>query len=218
MVIWLKRHATHATSVFTALVLVAIALASSDEANTAEAWLSARQLSGLTAYAFLMGSALIGPAAGVLTRLPAKSVWIAARRAVGVSAFVLALMHAGCYLVPTVALSWRGMFTPGWRWVIGLALGSIAFADLLVLTWTSRDAAVKRLGGQRWKRLHRTIYIAVLVVFAHAVLIGSDFGFRSNADAPEPDVGSLVGFALVITLWLALLELRRRRIRWPSGQ
>jgi sulfoxide reductase heme-binding subunit YedZ len=45
--------------------------------------------------------------------------------------------------------------------------GLVALVILLVLTITSLHAAVRWLGGRRWKNLHRLVYVAALLAAYH---------------------------------------------------
>jgi sulfoxide reductase heme-binding subunit YedZ len=51
-----------------------------------------------------------------------------------------------------------------------LLTGFIAFLLLLLLALTSNNAAMRRLGGKRWKKLHRVAYVAALFVAVHLFL------------------------------------------------
>ena len=47
-----------------------------------------------------------------------------------------------------------------------LTIGFIALLGLIALGLTSTDAAVRRLGSQRWNRLHALVYpVALLALF-----------------------------------------------------
>jgi sulfoxide reductase heme-binding subunit YedZ len=85
------------------------------------------------------------------------------RRLVGVSAFVYAALHL------TTHLLYEGGFS-----ILAsdvkkpfLLTGLIAFSILLVLSVTSLHAAVRWLGGRRWKNLHRLAYVAAALVAYH---------------------------------------------------
>jgi sulfoxide reductase heme-binding subunit YedZ len=87
------------------------------------------------------------------------------RRLVGVSVFVYALLHFTAHVLHvydgTLATFQKEITKP--FQLTGLA----ALVILLVLTITSVNAAVRWLGGKRWKNLHRFIYIAVALVAYH---------------------------------------------------
>jgi DMSO/TMAO reductase YedYZ heme-binding membrane subunit len=57
-----------------------------------------------------------------------------------------------------------------------IILGEIAFIILSLLALTSFNYWVKKLTWQRWKSLHRTVYIAEAAVFLH---MGLQFGIVS---------------------------------------
>jgi sulfoxide reductase heme-binding subunit YedZ len=56
-----------------------------------------------------------------------------------------------------------------------IAIGMTAFFLMLPLAITSTDKMVKRLGGKRWMRLHRVVYVSgVLGVLHYYMLVKSD--------------------------------------------
>jgi sulfoxide reductase heme-binding subunit YedZ len=174
-----------------------------------------RQLFGLWALGLLLASILLGPLTSVLPWMPFKSSLMFGRRAVGIAALAFAGLHVASYVWSVGRRHWSELYTPGILWVISLTLGLVAFADLVVLGVTSTDASVKRMGGRKWKRLHRTIYLALIVMLLHAFLVGADFGFNHGPDVTSgADYGSLVGFASVVAVWLILVYGRRRGWRW----
>ena len=214
MLVWVTRHITLLISIAVAGAIVAIGIMSAFEPTLTDAFVVARQVYGLTALGILMGACLIGPLAAVFPLMPVKGVLLAGRRAVGVSAFVVAIPHVACYLGPVLLRNWRELYEPGLLWVVGLVFGLLALIDLVMLAWTSRDAAVKAMGGKRWKRLHRTIYVATPVLFLHALFVGNDFGFSMPAKG-EADYGCLIAFSILTVAWLLLAWLRSRGTRWP---
>src|SRR5213594_1271337 len=48
-----------------------------------------------------------------------------------------------------------------------IAIGMAAFFLMLPLAITSTDKMVKRLGGKRWARLHRIVYVAGILAVMH---------------------------------------------------
>lgn len=85
------------------------------------------------------------------------------RRLVGVSAFAYAALHFATHLLYEggFAILKTDVTKPF------LLTGLIAFTILLVLAITSLHAAVRWLGGKRWKNLHRLAYIAAALVAYH---------------------------------------------------
>lgn len=87
------------------------------------------------------------------------------RRLVGVSAFVYAALHFSTHL----------LYEGGFRVLASdikkpfLISGLLAFSILLVLAVTSLHAAVRWLGGKRWKNLHRLAYVAAALAAYHQI-------------------------------------------------
>ena len=212
---WITRHITVLIGITVAGTILGIGITSAFEPTTTGSFVAARQLYGLTALGVLLSACLIGPLTAVFPRMPLKGVLLTGRRAAGVSAFVIAIPHVMCYLGPVLLRNWRELYEPGLLWVVGLVLGLLALLDRTLLAWTSRDAAVKEMGGKRWKRLHRTVYIATPVVFLHALFVGADFGLATPPKG-EADFGSLIAFSILTAAWLLLAWLRSRGTRWPA--
>jgi methionine sulfoxide reductase heme-binding subunit len=91
------------------------------------------------------------------------------RRYLGVAAFGYSLLHAVAYLER------QATFTAIIDDAVELALmtGWIALLVMLWLAATSNDPAV-RLLRVGWKWLHRTVYLAALLTFAHWILSAFD--------------------------------------------
>ena len=116
--------------------------------------------------------------ATVLTFTPLRVLWpkwgIAQalnrhRRLVGVASFAYALLHLTAHLVYETGLDWSQL---GHVFEVATTkpfqlVGLIAFTILLILTVTSPHAAIKALGGKRWKFLHRLAYIAAALSAYH---------------------------------------------------
>ena len=159
-----------------------IALAS--VVSTAEIYLAVRATYGISGtttirtqqiYAWISLSLIlvalsIGPVCKALTNLPGKAVLRDARRMIGVSAAWFAAWHVGIsYLNQFHAAK---LFNLPGRYQLSFGLGIAAIAILIALSATSFDAALKAMGIW-WFRLHRSLYIAVLLILLHAFLIGS---------------------------------------------
>lgn len=102
-----------------------------------------------------------------------KAAWLrwlrARRRYLGVAAFGYALLHTAVYIQRRPDLGFiledaasAGMWT-GW----------LALLLMLALASTSNDASVRRL-GKNWQRLHRGVYVAAVLTFAHWMLTAFD--------------------------------------------
>ena len=108
-----------------------------------------------------------------LRKVFASAKWLASvvphRRALGVASFAYAALHTGVYLERKWGADLilkEGVEAP-------LATGWLAFAVFLVLAVTSNDASVRAL-GRTWKRVHRWVYVATVLTFAHWWLASFD--------------------------------------------
>ncbi|MGI9221146.1 MAG: sulfite oxidase heme-binding subunit YedZ [Woeseiaceae bacterium] len=91
------------------------------------------------------------------------------RRAIGVASFAYAALHTGVYL----ERKWGADLILKEGLEPSLATGWLAFAIFVILAVTSNDASVKAL-GRTWKRLHRWVYVATILMFAHWWLASFD--------------------------------------------
>ncbi|MEL7022230.1 MAG: ferric reductase-like transmembrane domain-containing protein [Pseudomonadota bacterium] len=87
------------------------------------------------------------------------------RRAIGVASFAYAAFHTLVYL----ERKWGHGYILREAMRPELATGWAALLVFLLLAITSNDASVRRL-GPGWKKLHRWIYPATGLVFAHWIL------------------------------------------------
>ncbi|MGE5208231.1 MAG: sulfite oxidase heme-binding subunit YedZ [Alphaproteobacteria bacterium] len=90
------------------------------------------------------------------------------RRMIGVSACVYGLMHFGFHLLyegDTQAIA-RSVSKPFiWFGLSGLSI-------LVVLAITSNNFSIRKLGGRKWKLLHRLAYVATAVLIYHQAIAG----------------------------------------------
>ncbi len=105
------------------------------------------------------------------------------RRYLGVASFGYALLHTWVYLDRKASLALIveeaadfAMWT-GW----------VAFLIFIVLATTSNDASVRAL-RRTWKKIHRWVYVAALLVFAHWIFVAFDF------------IPGLIHFAILLCL------------------
>lgn len=119
--------------------------------------------------ALLIFTLAIAPLCKLLPRLPGKPILRDARRMLGISAAWFACWHVGISYINQFQ-SANPLNLP----VIyqrAFALGLVALIILLALVATSFDTAFRRLGIW-WFRLHRLIYLGVLLIIFHAFMIG----------------------------------------------
>ena len=114
------------------------------------------------------------------------------RRMLGLTALSYALLHLTLY---AGHLNWNPLSLAGEVVLRSyLTLGFAVLVGLCVLGWTSTDAWQKRL-GQRWKRLHRWVYLLAAGGVLHAFLQS-----KSRAD----DAVLMSGLFLWLMLWRLL--------------
>jgi sulfoxide reductase heme-binding subunit YedZ len=89
------------------------------------------------------------------------------RRYLGVATFGYAALHTAVYLARKGPDALIEAMDPG------LLTGWVAFAVFAPLAITSNDALVRKL-GRAWKRLHRFVYLAAALTFAHWLLVAFD--------------------------------------------
>lgn len=90
------------------------------------------------------------------------------RRMLGLSAFFYAVLHVAVWLVLDRQLRWTEIVADLTRRPY-IIVGALAFLLLLPLAATSSAAAIRRLGGTAWRRLHRLAYPATLLAAVHYV-------------------------------------------------
>ena len=122
------------------------------------------------------------------------SLWLRRhRRDLGVATFAYAGLHLAAYANKLRAF--RAIFEEATS--LELATGWVAFIILAMLAVTSNDSALKALGAN-WKLLHRAVYLAAVMTFAHWVLTAFD-----------PTAGYLHAAVLAIVLVARSLAKRR---------
>lgn len=101
-----------------------------------------------------------------LRRLTGWTALARLRRIVGVSVFVYATLHALCWGWLDMGLDLDAMLRDlpkrPFVWV-----GALAWFGLMLLAATSFDAAVRWLGGARWRSLHRLVYVIGPLALLH---------------------------------------------------
>ncbi len=117
---------------------------------------------------------LITLSATPLRQLSGWSWPIQLRRMLGLFAFFYACLHFLTYLVLDQFFDW-----PAIAQDIGkrpyITIGFSAFVLLIPLAITSNNAMIRKLGGARWRLLHRLIYpIAIAGVVHFAWLVKKD--------------------------------------------
>ena len=140
-----------------ALALWSAALADQLGANPAEALI--RGL-GDWALRFLCLALAVTPLRMGLG-VPALARW---RRSLGVTVWAYALLHAMAYAWLDQGWDMAEVLGDVWKRPF-ILVGTLAMLILSALAATSFNSAVRRLGAQRWRRLHQAVYgVAALSV------------------------------------------------------
>jgi sulfoxide reductase heme-binding subunit YedZ len=120
---------------------------------------------GLWALRFLIACLAITP----LRRLGGPNL-VRYRRAVGLLAFYYATLHLSVYLLLDQGLDLAAI----WADIVKrpyITVGMLAFATLIPLAVTSNAPMIRRLGGARWQRLHRLVYLAAAAGALHFIML-----------------------------------------------
>jgi sulfoxide reductase heme-binding subunit YedZ len=121
---------------------------------------------GEAAVYLLVLTLLISPFRILLPRFEWPRRLAAKRRLLGLSTFAYTGLHFLIYLLDR--LDFQAVLEDLTRWF--LLSGFLAFGILGVLALTSSNRMIKRLGGRRWRRLHRVVYLAAALAFWHMIL------------------------------------------------
>ena len=121
---------------------------------------------------FLLAALAVTP----LRKLLGWSALASYRRMVGLFAFFYAVLHLSTYLVLDFFFAFDLIFDDivERRYVTA---GFTGFVLLVPLALTSTKGMIRRLGGQRWRRLHRLVYLAAVAGVVHYLwLVKIDIG------------------------------------------
>ncbi|MGE5492805.1 MAG: sulfite oxidase heme-binding subunit YedZ [Actinomycetota bacterium] len=119
---------------------------------------------------FLLLTLLVTP----LRRLTGRPWLIQLRRMLGLYAFFYAVLHMTSYVWLDQFFDWGEIAKDVVKRPF-ITAGFTAFLLLIPLAATSTNAMVRRLGGKRWRSLHRAVYaIAILGVLHYWWLVKKD--------------------------------------------
>lgn len=179
------------------LALPALALGL-DWLGEAEPWLADYvAASGLWSARLLIVALCLAPLQQLLGHRRWMAWLVRHRRAVGVAAFLYALLHLALYAADMAGLAAIAAEAP----IAAMAAGWLALAAMLVPALISTDGAMRALGAG-WKRLQRFAYPAALLTLAHWMLVHDGFSE-----------------ALLHALPLLVLQLLRlARVRFASNE
>ena len=132
-------------------------------ANPVELFL---RTTGVLTLVFLFITLWITP----LRKILSNNQLIKYRRVLGLFAFFYGSVHLTTYFVFDRGGSLSGTVSDVIQRPF-IAFGMLAFFLMVPLAITSTNAMVKRLGGKRWQRLHRLIYLTAIFGVIHFWMI-----------------------------------------------
>lgn len=140
---------------------------------------------GMLALIFLLLSLTTTP----LGRITGWTGLTQIRRTLGLYAFFHALVHFAIFFIWDRALSASSTLS---EMLVRpyLTVGALGLVLMVPLAVTSTNGMIKRLGGARWKRLHRLAYVAAIAGAVHYYML-------VKADVRQP-----VAFATVLAILL----------------
>ncbi|MEJ1161238.1 sulfite oxidase heme-binding subunit YedZ [Prosthecomicrobium sp. N25] len=165
-----------------------------------QGWLGARPLNeaihqaGLWSIRFLLATLAVTP----LRHIGGWTKLISIRRILGVTALAYGLLHlvlyAGDQAFDLAKIASEIVLRTY------LTIGFLALCAMAAMGATSTDAAIRRLGAARWRRLHALIHPVAVLAVLH-------FFMQSKIDASEAAL--MLGFLVLLELYRVLI---RRRI------
>jgi sulfoxide reductase heme-binding subunit YedZ len=126
------------------------------------------------------------------------SILASYRRMAGLWAFAYGVLHLAAYVVLDQFFDWPAIGEDILKHKF-ITAGMAAFILLVPLAATSTQAMIRRLGGRRWRQLHRLVYPAALLAGIHYV-------WMVKVDISQPLVYvSIIVFLLFIRVIRAIL-------------
>jgi methionine sulfoxide reductase heme-binding subunit len=141
---------------------------------------------------FLLLSLAVTP----LLRIFGLSWLIKLRRMLGLFAFFYGCLHLLTYLWFDKAFAFAAIPHDVAKRPF-IAFGMLSFFLMVPLALTSTDKMIKRLGGKRWSRLHKIVYVAAIAGVVHYYLL-------VKADIRKP-----VAFGVVLAVLLGFRLIKK---------
>jgi sulfoxide reductase heme-binding subunit YedZ len=138
-------------------------------------------------------------------RQPALAQLAPLRRTFGLTAFCYALLHFGAYAGWDQGFELSTILADVIKRPF-IALGMASLLGLSVLAATSPKRVVRWLGGLRWRRIHRLIYLVAILVLLHFT-----WHKAGKNDFERPILyAAVIGTGLVFRVWNTFLQRRAR--------
>jgi len=164
-------------------------------------YIRAQQAYGFICLGYLYIAMIISPLGHIIGKQHMGHVNFA-RRAIGVSAFYFALLHALIALFGQLGGLEQIQYLPDlFKWsLLGGAFGLIVLG-LMVLT--SFDKAIQFMTFRKWKWLHRLVYAAGIFIILHVWMIGTHLAYTWVQIVGFVAVGLLLGLEILRMISLA---------------
>ena len=154
---------------------------------------------GMLALIFLMLTMLVTP----LRKVSGWNWIISSRRTLGLYAFLYASLHFLIFFSMDRGFNVSGTLSEMVKRKY-LIVGSTGLLVMVPLAVTSTNAMIKKLGGKRWRALHRLAYVAAIAGALHYYML-------VKADTRQP-----LAFAAVLAILLGWRLVENWRQRKPS--
>jgi len=154
---------------------------------------------GMTTLVFLMLTMAVTP----VRKITGWNWLLSFRRMLGLFAFFYACVHFLLFFSLDRSFSISSTLTEMLKRKY-LILGSTALLVMVPLAITSTNGMIKRLGGKRWRALHRLAYVAAIAGVVH-------YYMQVKADVRQPLV-----FAAMLTMLLGYRLLDKWQPRKPA--
>lgn len=138
-----------------------------------------------------------------LRKIPRLSPLILFRRLLGLVTFFYACLHALHYYARDVQWN-RQIIVEDLTHRRFFIFGMTALLLMLPLALTSFDAAIRWMGGKRWRLLHRLVYLSAVAALIHFLLQGKSIELRPL------EYGAVLALLLLARIVSALIPARGR--------
>src|ERR1019366_3115625 len=160
----------------------------------------ALRTTGMLALIFLLLTLAVTP----LRKITGLNWIIFSRRTLGLYAFFYASLHFLIFFSLDRGFNFPGTLTEMVKRKY-LIVGSTALVVMVPLAVTSTNAMIKRLGGKRWRALHRLAYMAAIAGVIH-------YYMQAKKDVRQP-----LAFAAVLAILLGYRLANYWRQRKPAS-
>lgn len=184
-----SRKAVFAVALSWAIVVYAHAAYAFNEVDPAVTYMA--RMFGLSALSGLFLVLTLGVLRVYFPQLSINKLLLHASRGLGLSTFFFVCLHVMSAFYANLDGKLNAVLFLSGRHQIALLLSTTSFAILFLMAITSIDRVIDWMTFARWKKLHRFVHVAIILVLFHAFLIGSHFAVVA---APLP----------LIIIWLAL--------------